>query len=685
LCQKFWTGIKKYHLLLITLLIYAAGIIAAYCPDDIGDNVKNYGAKGDGATDDTKAIRAALRDNRAPQPLGYYYSRPKLVYFPPGTYIISDTLGFNTQSMVIKGHDSKSAIIRIANNAGKFGNASSPKAVITTMRANYAHKIHIHDLTIHAGSGNPGAIGLDFIANNVGSVRNLSIISGDKKGIAGLSMSRYGPGPCLIKNVYVEGFDYGIKVGHSEYGPTFEDIELVGQNKAGFLNEENICAIRNVTSKNSVPAIMNTAKWGHIILCSAKLTGGASQCSAIENYGHIYARDVTSSGYRSWLYTDSAVAAGDSIGEFVNDSILSLFDSPQRSLNLPVHESPVFEEADKSQWIRDTLERYGDTRDIQKVFNAGKSTVYFPCGAYWYSNIITVPARVRRIVGYNSSINTSTDGNGLGLVFRVEEFSENALIIDMFGSGVTVEHRCQRPVALRHGGYRYVASQGAGNVYFDDVGMDNVRFLKGQNVWIRQLNTEGDGQHVENSGANMWVMGVKTEGLGTVIKTTDGGASEVLGTLIYPCQIFKGSEPAAFINIESNQSLIFRSTTYAKGGNYPVLIQETRGGETRTITTGGKGKTIPLFCGFDSTKIVGAQYSATLLPRPAPKHIVYTRFIKTRPSMRIPLAQGMADLIVYCPRGRFLYRTVLAGSARQAALPQEKAGVAAGIGIIKSH
>ena len=53
-------------------------------------NVKDYGAKGDGATDDTEAINAAFSDgNRCGYGCDSSTVRPALVYFPPGTYVVS--------------------------------------------------------------------------------------------------------------------------------------------------------------------------------------------------------------------------------------------------------------------------------------------------------------------------------------------------------------------------------------------------------------------------------------------------------------------------------------------------------------------------------------------------------------------------------------------------------------------
>ncbi|KAK2616513.1 hypothetical protein QQS21_000556 [Conoideocrella luteorostrata] len=53
-------------------------------------NVKDYGAKGDGSSDDTAAINNAITDGqRCGQGCDSSTTTPALVYFPPGTYVVS--------------------------------------------------------------------------------------------------------------------------------------------------------------------------------------------------------------------------------------------------------------------------------------------------------------------------------------------------------------------------------------------------------------------------------------------------------------------------------------------------------------------------------------------------------------------------------------------------------------------
>ncbi|KAI5803498.1 glucan 1,3-beta-glucosidase [Peziza echinospora] len=75
---------------------------SAFAPADykVWRNVKDYGARGDGVTDDTAAINRAIADqDRCGQECGSSTVRPAVVYFPGGTYLVSSSIVtyYNTQ------------------------------------------------------------------------------------------------------------------------------------------------------------------------------------------------------------------------------------------------------------------------------------------------------------------------------------------------------------------------------------------------------------------------------------------------------------------------------------------------------------------------------------------------------------------------------------------------------------
>ncbi|KAI0434204.1 putative exo-beta-1,3-glucanase [Xylaria sp. FL1042] len=85
-------------------------------------NVKDYGAKGDGSTDDTAAIMSALNDggNRCLQGCASTTTTPAVVYFPSGTYIISKALQPPYFTQMIGDPTNRPVLKATANFAG-FG------------------------------------------------------------------------------------------------------------------------------------------------------------------------------------------------------------------------------------------------------------------------------------------------------------------------------------------------------------------------------------------------------------------------------------------------------------------------------------------------------------------------------------------------------------------------------------
>ena len=80
-------------------------------------NVKSFGAKGDGVTDDTAAILAALTVGRQPV---YTTTTPTAVYFPPGTYIVSASIPIYFYTF-ISGSPCADSIVQFADNANFEG------------------------------------------------------------------------------------------------------------------------------------------------------------------------------------------------------------------------------------------------------------------------------------------------------------------------------------------------------------------------------------------------------------------------------------------------------------------------------------------------------------------------------------------------------------------------------------
>ncbi|MBD3345316.1 MAG: hypothetical protein GF401_09670 [Chitinivibrionales bacterium] len=616
--------------MIVTSFVFR-GIAQITYPDDIRwlDMKKDFNAKGDGITDDTEPIRRAFA--KSPQD----YGRPKLIYFPAGTYIVKQALISDRCCLSIRGQGPEQSIIKLADNAYGYDNPDDPKSVIETgPPGNSAHRNNIWDIGINTGKGNSGATGITYLANNKGSLRNVTISSGDGEGVAGLDLTKPWPGPCLISNLEVNGFRYGIDIAHSEFGIPFEHITLKNQKIAAIRNIDNIIAVRDIYSSNSVPALI--CKSGMAILIDAVFENGASSNPAIrltrmvdfKQTGRLYARNVTSKGYRYSVEINNsdqkAFESDLSLTEYISHESHTLFDSPHKSLGLPVEETPVYHPNDLSKW--ENVEDHGaypddwenDAPGIQAALNSGKPLVYLPRGFFIINNTLSVPGTVRKIMGFDTHLRVY---DSEVTVFHINQAGSEPCIIEMIQEDeshegtVWVKHESSRPVVLKSCAiHSYQSSSGAGKLFLEDIVIGALAFTHSQSIWARQLNIETDASSpkITNSGATLWLLGMKTERKGTVIKTINNGQTEFLGTLLYPAEDFGNAslEPPAFINNNSSVSAIYALSAYSDKGNYPIHIKEIRNGATKTIrkedlpSRSDHGSLMGLYAGFELTNDV---------------------------------------------------------------------------------
>ena len=121
-------------------------------------NVMDFGAKGDGVTDDQPSIQAAF---------DMASSNGKTVYIPAGTYNISRMLTFYSGVAVIG--DNKNSIIKRAYETwdDSGGNPHTLMANISPISGeDYAHDIVMHGITFDAQGSTYDGIGLDIIATS---------------------------------------------------------------------------------------------------------------------------------------------------------------------------------------------------------------------------------------------------------------------------------------------------------------------------------------------------------------------------------------------------------------------------------------------------------------------------------------------------------------------------------------
>ncbi|MBW4665807.1 MAG: glycoside hydrolase family 55 protein [Chroococcus sp. CMT-3BRIN-NPC107] len=603
-------------------------------PADAGIfNVTGYGAKPNDGVDDTAeiqvAIATALKSNSR-------YSALPFIYFPKGTYNISDQLesrvGIGGWSdgwragMILIGESGKGTVLKLANNLADFSNPKTPRAAIKTGsekdtesnpsgEGNRAFRHSIYNMTIDIGRGNSGAVGIDYLANNRGAIEDVTIRSQSGEGYAGILMKRYAPGPALVKNTSIEGFDYGVWIDNYEYSMTFEHLTLKNQQIAGIFNQENVLNIRDLVSTNSVPAIESVSSNGKITLVDSSFSGGDADNSAIVSKGKMFVRNLTSTGYGMVVddrtKTNRDIASKSlttEVREYISKEVESLSDNPQMySLSLPIEETPEFHSNDLAQW--ENVVAHGatpgdrandDAKAIQLAIDSNRAIVYLPRGEYHIKQTIILRGKVRKLLGMQAAIKKKEGFKGNTLI-RFEG-STNATIIEHLRIGGIVEHASSQTLAMRHvdiGGYRNTP-KGKGKLFVEDAIGAPYQINSPQQVWARQLNAEfGKVPLIQNHGGTVWILGMKTEGKVTAIETV-GGTTELLGALLYPLHNVPASIPA-FINDRGRVALSYAIS----GQKYAVQVKERRRDrwyelDSKNAPSRGEGASVPLYTGSSS-------------------------------------------------------------------------------------
>ncbi len=557
-----------------------------------------YFAKGDGITDDTAAIQAALNNHRG---------GGQFIYFPNGIYKISDTLNFvgDARQIVLQGQSMQGAVIQLMDNLPAFQNPRSPKAMLITGYAP-AQRFgnELRNLTFDSGVKNPGATGVRFNASNHGGISDCRIHSGDGQGVIGLDMKYTDEiGPLMVKNLTVLGFDNGVVSGGGVNSQTFDLLKLNYQNVAGFRNEGQVVAIGRLYSVSRNTAVVTPGGFTTIVTANLRGVGTTSSTQpAILNGAGMLARNVTTTGYLKALQTRGLGVSGvetANISQWLSKPAVSLFDSPGEGLNLPIrYLGASFGEGDLTKWA--SVAAFGaipndgvdDSDAIQAAIDSGAPVVYFPLGSYDISKTVVLRGALRRITGFKPFLNIASAFYTSGKpVFSVGRLSGSSVELDSLitdfssGSHFFLENNQTRTVILRHMGINFQGADAyrgnsTGAVFIEDVVGRTFKFTR-QTVWARQFNVESLGTHTINDGGKLWILGQKTETNGTLIETKNGGKTEVLGALAYS---FGGNTEPMYTCDATSQVAITVAEVNFSFDSYPVVVRQTKNGETREIT-----------------------------------------------------------------------------------------------------
>ena len=621
--------------LLSALVLLAVGgqqACAETFPSDSGVlNVHDFGARGDGRTDDTAALEAAIA--AAGSDTGPSFWLTRIVYLPAGTYRVSHTLvkryadGRFGSGMILVGQSAAATTIQLADHAPGFDNTDAPRGVIMTTsklldgsptsggkdysgkgEGNDAYENFVEDLTIDVGNGNPGAIGIDYLANNLGAIRNVRVVAPEGSGATGIAMQRKWPGPALLQHVEVQGFDTGIAVANTEYGVTLDHVTLTGQHRIGLANSSNAVSAADLTVASAAIAVANTAPSGLVALTHSTLRGGGKDVQAFRNEGAISAFDVTLDGLAP---PDGATAHAPLVGVLQGGH----WQPHQRPPDITLPDAPAPPTDPVARWINVLHDRAPGnnpqdiTAALRQAMASGAATIYLPYGHYTISDGIAVPPSVRRIVGMNASITVTPQRNPVFAratgMLRIDQPGQPLLIdrvvFDMtnLGDQLAVQVTAPRDVTLRDivtaGTSLLDRSPHGGRVFIEDVCCGKLRIAGPAAVYARQLDTEGGDTRILNNGSPLTILGLKTEGDGIVLDNRDGAQSAILGGLLYVVHDANPEIPA-FRNSGSTLLAAFLEESFRPASRYTIYVQDPDTSMQHTAAefpTRGYGRIVP--------------------------------------------------------------------------------------------
>ncbi len=573
-----------------------------------------YGAKGDGVSDDTAALQKAIAD----EDNGF-----KVLYFPNGVYLVSDILSQGTEkrnakARTLQGQSMAKTVIRLKDHSAGYSDSSKPKALFSSFEGDStgeAFHNHIFNMTFDIGSGNPGAIGARWMANNQGAMIDVTIRTSDPQGAGaiGLDCSKHESGPCLYRRVNITGFDVGILGEPWAFSLVYEDIMLKNQRICAIKNKNSTMSFHRLVSDNSVPVLDASGDGGVITLVDSTLRGGKAGTVAMTGANKIILHHVKASGYGSIVAgitgTDIDYATTAKTWTFSGNGT-------PKPLDLAVEDAPEIPWDDPKTWVLVTPADGATVTsdDVQRALDEAATrkatTVCFPSLREKPGNgpicrlgkTITVHGSVRRIIGLESNLYIVEPLlHSKEPIFRVEGLTAPALLIERFwqtpwkkGNFCFVEDKDDSTIILRHlmlnGPFEADLYRKAGGkpnkVFIEDVVAHGAYFTTGQQAWFRQYNPESNLPMTVSDGAKVWVMGLKIEGFGTCIETKNGGQTEVYGGFLMGSWTGKADMEArekypAYTFDSGGQGFI---ATTADRVKFKWLIRETREGTTREVT-----------------------------------------------------------------------------------------------------
>ena len=464
----------------------------------------------------------------------------RILFFPKGTYLISDTITYTLDDLKnplylcpqdeadrnihFLGESEAETVIKLCDNAEGFGKGSK-KPMIAFYRydvgdndietSNTAFANSAADLTLDAGKGNPGAVGIRYHSSNCGRLENITIKG--ESGYAGVQ-TVFGS-QAVFDNITVSGFDYGFDIVHSAM-LALDEIDVSGCKKAGVITHSSIVCVDHI-------------KLGDLPLFAFMPQTGEGHTGRY----HVADKRIKAEG---------------------DEHNLVFYDADAHAASLRKMPKYRMSENAKDFAFVDDYGAVGDgvtdcTIAIRKAMESGKPVVLFGSGRYYINGSVKIPATVECIDFLYCGLTAGPRliGGEIASPFIIAEDAEKPLFVShiltfeqFFGHCHLFNHASRRTAVFKDMmpffAHLYKNSVGGGKVYFDNCFSTTGTYTRnsvihregfepvyshgipydfhGQVVYGRQVNLERADVAIRAVDSDILLDGYRTEGPGTAME-----------------------------------------------------------------------------------------------------------------------------------------------------------------------
>ncbi|MBO5789183.1 MAG: hypothetical protein J6R42_04480 [Clostridia bacterium] len=560
----------------------------------------------------------------------------RIIYFPEGTYLISDTITYSIVELCnligdkpasdinrfihFKGAGMDKVTIKLADHCYPFryGEIRPMISFCRNNNSNINWMNTFEDITIDAGVGNPGAVGLRFHSANTGKIHNVTIRSSDPDhvGYAAIMMDLCQEN--YHENIHIDGFKYGIYSTGAGHSRAFENVYMDHILTCGVHSENGIVGLHHATIRTYGAAA--NANWHTALsLVDVKMVklGERGGNAVTTRVSCTYMRHFSATGFDTVITSGfEPVLAGDGEWEEYNseDREFRLFPTDRHYIELEVLPQPRYEwNGDRS--IVAEVDDYGAVGDgvtdstaaIQAAMNSGKEYIVFGEGRYFCSAEIKIPKTVKAINFMYCDFAVERDFGDTketGL-FVIEEESDDILYMDdcfafekFYGYIRFVRHSARRDLAISDMQIQtaalYFNTVPGSRVWLENVAstmgslggngygvLPNFHF-RGQTVWARNYNPERSKHNsLCEEGTKIWIFGFKTEGPAGRGFTFRSGS---IGEAICGDATIALDDGTPCVEIEEASAFIFlRTQGCGPHHQFAVAVREVQNGCERSL------------------------------------------------------------------------------------------------------